>query len=111
MTTHPGLRHIGEHRAVTDRLEAAVPAPRCCWCAVEMRDTPKRAVCDHMTCQQLETQKWGVVTVGSLATESRMAFAQYVAADARNAKSLHETYLRAEVRFRRALAALVGRKA
>ena len=109
MTTHPGLRHIGEPRAVIDRLEAAVPAPKCKWCAVEMRDTPERAVCDHISCERLESGSWGVVTVGSLATDSRMAFAQYIAAEGQNVRWSHEMYLRAEVRFRRALDVLAGR--
>jgi hypothetical protein len=110
MTTYASLRDIEDHRAAIERFEAAVPAPKCKWCAVEMRDTRERAVCDHISCERLESGSWGVVTVGSLATDSRMAFAQYIAAEGQNVRWSHEMYLRAEVRFRRALDVLAGRR-
>ena len=112
MTTHPGLRHIGEHRAVIDRLEDnAKPAP-CGWCQPDDADeaTPQMCIeCERVFTGHTLTMEW----VTYLNTQSELAWGRLIREEVRwdasrdEVDDAHATWKRANNRARTALRLLV----
>ena len=112
MTTHPGLRHIGEHRAVIDRLEDNASARvLCAYCAWEInpgQEPATHGLCEDEACYRLAGEVITAATVTAMHTLAAEAFARYrVAKHWSNPAAAKVEWDAAEYRFRVALRLLV----